>query len=427
MLSLDVVICGVVSSNVIEVSSVVVSAIVVGERDKYYSDAGDIIDTKYSDPNSMEMSFMQDLDYDKVALIQGNAASFDKQAEQDFFKYKMDYLKEENPTQYEQILKTKTGETGFNGTDTAKKVTRISIFKTKDSNEQNCYQVDCNVYYIDSFSVVSGHNHTVTLSYPVYSKKFYTVNKSPDIYFIYEPFVTSSADNTAAFRYAETDTILVYNDVYSKDSKLYLYKPTWDQLSVKYDRNDMRNSAVDENGKPLYSDRYPTPDDEVFYTKDYRGHLVPVNIEIGWIGDSNQIFGTPVAYNRPLKIYTNIEIEQKFADTTAVGYQQLEDTNNHYKGNFKKYTNPGSGIAENISGLGESVFIDSTVQTVRLYGDPSSPEDPRDDLGSLNDYILSYRDDISTSDRLTASSTSLTRRESLTLRSTISSLTLASS
>ena len=386
----------------------VITDVMVKENDKYYTEAGDVIDTRYSDPNSMEMSFMQNLDANKVALIQGNAASFDRQAEKDFFNVKMNYLKTENPEQYNQILTTKTGETGFNGTDTAKKATRISIKKTTDITGKECYQVDCDVYYIDTFQLVTGMpTHTETLNYNVYSKKFYTINKSPDIYFIYEPFVTNSSDFSTDFRYADTDAIVVYNDEESKDSKLYVIKPEWDQLSVKYDRNDLANDAVDsETGKPLYDEehKYMNPNDDIFYTKNYRGRLIPVNIEIGWIGAAYDNGGKK---NAPLHVFTNIRTEKKYPDAASRDLA-LTDAERYINiGNIKPNS---SSIVSSLNLAGADIFVTDSHEVVTAVKNYSIPDydtpsglddDPSNDIGSTKkDYIRSIVDDVTSSDRL---------------------------
>lgn len=384
--------------------SVIKDAIVV-EHGKYYREDNTVIDTRYSDPNSMEMSFMQNLDADKVALIQGNATSFDKQAEKDFFNLRMSYLKEENPEQYFQEITTKTGETGFNGVDQAKKATRISIKKTTDFSGKECYQVDCDVFYFCPIKVTTV-THNETLNYNVYSKKFYTTNKSPDIYFIYEPLVTNSGDTAPDFRYADTDTIFVYNDVESKNSKLYVIKPEWDQLSVKYDRNDLGNNAVDpETGKPIYNEetKYQAPKDDVFWTKDYRGRLKPVEIEFAWIAapyDDGE-GGT----NTPLRVFTNLRTEKKFPDATERDAALSDDQkylDRYNGGNLRPYS---SNIIESLYTYGADVFIaDShgSAGTARTYnGDSSLNSDPSDDLGdSKKDYIRSVIDDVSSKDRL---------------------------
>jgi type II secretory pathway pseudopilin PulG len=385
----------------------VINAAIVSERDKFYTETGDVINTRYSDPNSMEMSFMQNLDANKVALIQGNAASFDRQAEKDFFNIKMSYLKVENPEQYNQILTTKTGETGFNGTDTAKKVSRISIKKTTDATGKECYQVDCDVFYIDTFQLVSGMaTHTETLNYNVYSKKFYTTNKSPDIYFVYEPFVTNSSDFSSDFRYADTDTIVVYNDVESRNSKLYLIKPEWDQLSVKYDRNDLANNAEDADGHPLYDEnhKYMDPDDDIFFTKNYRGRLVPVKIQIGWIG-STYVSGE--AKNAPLHVFTNIRTEKKYPNATRRDAELTTSQRYDRIGNLKPYT---STIVEELAMVSAPIFVSDGHEVVTAVKDYTYPDysdgvdidaDPSNDLGNTKkDYIRSIVDDVTSSDRL---------------------------
>ena len=375
--------------------------VVVVPHGKYYDTSNNVIDTRYSDPNSMEMSFMQNLDANKVALIQGNAASFDKQAENDFFNIKMNYLKDESPEQYNQYLISKNGITGFNTVDTARKATRISIYKTMDYSHKECYQVDCDVFYYDHFQLVgTAPIHDEVLSYNVYSKKFYTSNKSPDIYFVYEPYVTNSSDTYLTFRYAPLDTIFVYNDEDSKESKLYLIKPEWDQLSVKYDRYDKSNSAVDsETGKPIYNEaNKPRPDkDDVFWTYGSRGEEIPVEIQFAWIGESNG------GANTPLRVFTNIKTEAKYKDAlsrdTVLTDASMLYTDTHNGGNFRSYSSPG--IIEKLDDLGADVYVTDTGSVSDYSGSSAIDTDPADDLGDAKkDYIRSIVDDVSSKNRL---------------------------
>jgi len=319
----------------------VVVGVLVEPKDSYIADItkedGTIEQNKdlninYIDPNNADIGFIQNLDASKVALIQGNAAGFDKQAEADFFQLKLNRLKDVNYDQYEQVLTTRTGQTGFNQASQASKITKISLYKTVDKGGKQCYQVDCNVYYYERYKFApsdANYQPPLRLTYSVYSKQFYTKNKAPDIYFIYEPYVTNSSDNTAEFMYASTDFIEVYNDENCTESKLYLIKPEWDQLSVKYDRYTMHNTGDN------YAYEYPTLDDDKFYTKNSSGRLVPVNIKFMWLQKTG--------VEKPIKVYTNICTEADDQSNSIPNPQKYNKL-----GNFKNYDSSSDTIVDTI-------------------------------------------------------------------------------
>jgi len=360
----------------------VIVAIVCEKKSDYVDSSNNPLDIDYINPNTADIGFIQDLDASKVALIQGNAAGFDKQAEQDFFTERMNQLKNVDKQKYLQVLTSMTVQTGFNREVDISKITKIDIHKGM-SGSKVYYQVDCNVYYYDAFNVYDYFNiniaavdrmdfKPISLNYSVYSQKFYS-DRSPDIYLVYEPFVTNSSDNTVEFAYAKKDYIIVSNDNDCKDSKLYLIKPNWDQLSVKYDTNlkypngypdnYSLNLADNETVADTYTNKYPVEDVNKFYTKDSRGTLTPVEIKFIWLSDS-------VTTNRPLKVYTNITTEDP-ANATLPSNRRYSR-----KGNFKNYDTNDS-VIDSMYAINHEIKMlpNNTVGTLKdYYGDPTNDE-----------------------------------------------------
>jgi hypothetical protein len=230
----------------------------------------------YTDPNTVSLGYIQNLDSAKVAIIQGVASNFDSQAETELYALKMQNLKTYNPAAYEQAMEHIAGDNIFSSSSFAEsvnKMTKISIEKTTDDSANECYKVSCDVYYEDTYAINGVSVPTDKISYNVYSQYFYT-NQAPDIYFIYEPFVDISTATTV--QYNANDYIMVYNDEASSTSKLYLIKPDNSQLTAKGAATGV--------------------DSRVYYTR-VSGLYTPVKVNVNYlkVGDTS-----------PLKIYTNL-------------------------------------------------------------------------------------------------------------------------
>lgn len=386
-----------------------VTSIVVKQRDVYkYEDvvAGSPVEKSvtYVDPNTIDIAYIQNLDINTVAIIQGNAANFDKQAESDFFAMKFDELKND-PTrkaQYEQAISSLTGETGLNQADSTYKNTKITIRNVGTDK----YEVDCTVYYFEAYKLSSSETFTSPLttddvangykkvdsehtnlrwthkplvqSYNVFHKVFYT-KSAPDIYFVYEPYVTNSSGNASQMRYADTDFISVYTDDACKDSKLYLIKPSMDQLTVK------------NGGSP-----YATPNYDSFYTRNSSGDLVPVKIEFLWLKHGSA--------SNPLKVYTNIRTEEKNGSPTS------------YDANFNPYTSVYGGykimsIIKEVDGNVDMVPETGDTNTYVAASVEAYPGNPKNNKLESNDYILPLSEDVIRSGRLYTVSVTLTQKD----------------
>ena len=204
-----------------------------------------------NNPNDTNLGNMQDLDVTKVAIIPGTAQSFDAQAESQFFSITMDKLKEADYESWLQAMMHESNDSILNTVDYAgslKKVTKIYIDENDNGTPANksddYYVVKVDVYYHSSYSISSlikndgSANVDETLSYNVFSQKFYT-DRCPDIYFEYQPYVTEYTYGGGSTRviYASDDDIIIDNYVENADGspvKLYLYKPTADQSSTAY-------------------------------------------------------------------------------------------------------------------------------------------------------------------------------------------------
>lgn len=299
-----------------------------------------------NNPNDTNLGNMQDLDVTKVAIIPGTAQSFDAQAETQFFSIIMDKLKETDPASWEQAMMHGSNDSIFNTLDYAnslQKVTKIYIDEnnngTPDNTSDDYYVIKVDVYYHSSYILRKNGKDSVsideTLSYNVFSQKFYT-DRCPDIYFEYQPYTTIHTSDSV--RYASDDDIIIDNYVENSDGspvKLYLYKPTEDQSKAVY--NDGTDDAhayytthngstkvkininkINSNAKPvdIYTNLYKTTDtgtkeiDHDQFKVDVRN--VISNIETDSPKPENQADTVRVAYS-----YSNIKLleeDTRYAD-----------------------------------------------------------------------------------------------------------------
>ena len=234
----------------------------------------------YIDPNEQPIGSIQDLDKDKVALIQGSASDFDKAAESDFFAAMMTNYKTVNTAGYQNAIENPNFSfSGMVGDARPEKYTVVSVTKSPTKDEDNnldYYLVQCGVYYTYTYSLGTSETFTSKLYYPVYSRRFFT-KTAPDVYLIYEPFVTNSSVEPGQFMYATKDFIVTYNDANTDGSdgkhasKLYLYRPDLDQLHVDY----QNVGASVFNGT-----RTMMKDERVFYTPVGNSNYDAVDIHI---------------------------------------------------------------------------------------------------------------------------------------------------
>ncbi len=261
----------------------VAEIVVVPRAEEFRTDAT----YKYVNPNKVSLGFIQDLDSTKVAIIQGIASNFDAQVSSEFFSQKMNTLKLNDEDEWNNQI-GRTDDTVFANDETAVRLLYVSIKAVKDADVIKYYEVKCDVCYYDNYTIV-GYKGKAKLKYNVFAKKFYTT-KSPDIYLIYEPFV-SDAKNSY---YSYNDYIEIYNDADTADSKLYLIKPSQNQFSG--------NSMFDG-----YEKNYVTINDN---------KLKPVNINMTAV-----YAGDETVSKKLIHTYTNIKF------FTGYGWEQFSFDN----------------------------------------------------------------------------------------------------
>ena len=213
-----------------------------------------VCETAYytGNPNEINLGNMQNLDLDTVAMINGKGAMFDSQAEEAIFAEQLETLKQLDYDSWDQAINHNENASVIEdcvGDDPVKKVTKLYVDKLKDNASGKYYYIiKMDVYYISTFFLQDKEGNDLTgegidengkfkvvLEYNVFSQRFDT-EKCPDIYFEYQPFISSNVvTNTASGKnynvtYADEDYIVIDN--YVEGVKLYLYKPYNDAQNV---------------------------------------------------------------------------------------------------------------------------------------------------------------------------------------------------
>ncbi|SEF52556.1 prepilin-type N-terminal cleavage/methylation domain-containing protein [Eubacterium ruminantium] len=248
----------------------------------------------YVNPNKVSLGFIQDLDSTKVAIIQGIASNFDAQVSEDIFAEKMNTLRDNDIDEWNDQVgsQREDGENVFSNDETACRLLYISIRAIKNgSDEIQYYEVTCDACYYDKYKI-KGNSGTAKFRYNVFAKKFYTT-KSPDIYLVYEPYVPDESEKA----YAYNDYIEVYNDADTKDSKLYLIKPTNNQLKgtdyVEAAGDTKRHYNTKNNGEitPVNINiQVALKDGEEATTKDLM--MIYTNLDVNYTLDGHNQFST---------------------------------------------------------------------------------------------------------------------------------------
>lgn len=141
----------------------------------------------YQDPNSQSLGIVEDLDYTKVALINGTIANYDAAVTDAFITSKLQMLRQYSPDQFDQYVNQAYEFNPFS----RDKVKRQIIISVSGSKEKE-YTVTCTLRYEDdsvyvlangkSMNTALKDNDQDVIEYIPYSKKF---EKLPNIYLMY--------------------------------------------------------------------------------------------------------------------------------------------------------------------------------------------------------------------------------------------------
>ena len=129
----------------------------------------------FMDPNNLALGIVEDIDYRKVALIDGTILNYDATAAVSLRTKKMQKLKTDDYVGYQQMIEGK-GTDIFRG-DMAKRLTMIEISGEQDKG----YTVKCTLYYVDLSQYMPEDDY---VSYVPYAQTF---KELPNIYLTYNP------------------------------------------------------------------------------------------------------------------------------------------------------------------------------------------------------------------------------------------------
>ncbi len=99
----------------------------------------------FVNPNNLALGIVEDIDYTKVALINGTIANYDKTVENAFLTKKIALVKQYNPDWYDVYIKQVTDPKMFSD-DIGKRLITINI----SGSEKTGYNVSCGLTYNDS-------------------------------------------------------------------------------------------------------------------------------------------------------------------------------------------------------------------------------------------------------------------------------------
>lgn len=199
----------------------------------YYVDKK-VNDADFLDPNNLALGIVEDIDYNKVALIDGTILNYDTVAAKSFKTKKLQVLKETDETGYRQQIEG-TGVDLFAG-DTASRLMTIEV----SGSESKGYTVRCLLDYIDDNTMLGTDNH---IQYVPYAKTF--DKELPNIYLMYNPCYYNT--DYSADDYIMVDTSGLENQ---PDVNIFLV-----EIAKKYSYNIINSkTVVGEEEKILYND-----------------------------------------------------------------------------------------------------------------------------------------------------------------------------
>lgn len=200
----------------------------------YYVDKK-LNDANFLDPNNLALGIVEDIDYNKVALIDGTILNYDTAAAKSFKTKKLQVLKETDETGYRQQIEG-TGVDLFAG-DTASRLTTIEVSGSKTKG----YTVKCLLDYIDDSTMLGTDNY---IQYVPYAKTF--DSELPNIYLMYNPCYYNT--DYSADDYIMVDTSGLED---TTDVNIFLV-----EIAKQYSDNIINSGTLEsaeEEGKILYN------------------------------------------------------------------------------------------------------------------------------------------------------------------------------
>ncbi len=295
----------------------------------------DEADVLYTDVNNLATSTVENLDYTKVALINGTFANYDDAAYQAMYTQKLQVLKQYAPERYEQILKGQEAATTF-ASDRGIRIITVRVYQDATSKE---YVVACYLTYHDKSLVATESNKPVSdylndIVYTVYATSF---SELPNIYLMYNACIYNKD-------YADEDYIVFDTSGLDDEDKANFFvvetAETYSQ-DVTDNADATVQGIMDKTGTDLYRNESATnksrEDVEIFMlkSKDSKDFSVYTN------------FGEDTKVNK-----TNTKVYYKASDL-SVNSSNLNDTGGEYKFSFGKYSALNDGNETICTGIAE--------------------------------------------------------------------------
>ena len=216
-----------------------------GQEDKDKDGNKDFID-----PNTLTLGIVEDLDTDKVAMVDGTFSNFDTAVEEDFLTKKLENLMNSSDeswkTKYQQYMQNKQDSTLF-ADDTGKRIVTVKIETTAAGK----YLVSCVMDYWDYSIYLTDDQRHIQRGF--YGKEFDSLT---NVYLMYNPFFYNGG-------YSSDDYIVIdrtgLKDVPQKDSEGNEIKDSVTGETVYEDVNvfviETANTASDDviNAKSITS------------------------------------------------------------------------------------------------------------------------------------------------------------------------------
>ena len=246
----------------------------------------------YNDPNDVSIGNIQDLDANKIAIIEGDQTKLDHRFESDLISKILDYASRHAGIIDEDILadtnnlnSTLSGIIRSEANDFDRMI-YISVLRQTNGNKKY-YNVKCTLsYYIkfanSDFKIFNSNtSNSGCITYDIMNRDFYT-SEPPDVYMVYEPFITNSSPSATSTNYGYHAYFCIKADQYTSGgdgktdpSKIYLIKP---EVSFQ--------STLKDKGYNVYPASLSTVGlaqaENMYFTKTPTGYQ-PVDININQV------------------------------------------------------------------------------------------------------------------------------------------------
>ena len=201
---------------------------------------------KSIDPNNLNMGNMHNFDYKQMALINGYATDYDKQAGKDFYAETMEILKNsDKQTDKDRWLNALSGTVPLDSKLYTLNMRKLTEIKISENTTDDYYEVSVSVVYENTIE-----GKFIQKKYDnIFAQRFEYKNDAtkvpPEVYIEYQPFSTQSNKSDDSLDYAENEYVIIDNSV--KDVKIYFVKPNWDQAKMFVNGIDKASDIPNDN------------------------------------------------------------------------------------------------------------------------------------------------------------------------------------